>query len=509
MMCFDKGLITVENNGGGGRIITLSKDSAELTAQATTFQERRERSWRQWLVTLTLLLSDILLALLVSKTASPLYGFLGSGSFSAASTTSITITMVMWILTRALLGLYPGYGLSQVEELRRQTYTALAALALTATLAFGLQVGDLLSRLLVGLSALELLLLSPLVRHFVKWGLGTIGLWGKPVAILGVGEAGERLAQTLEREKGLGFRPVAVFNFNRTPAGEVLQGTSYEGSVIEALGLVRKRGIDTAIFAMPRVRHEQLVGFLGRASRDFHYVIVVPNLSGDVTSAVIARDLGGMLGLELKHNLLNPWSQRIKRALEIGAVTVGGALISPLLVVLAVMVWLERRGPILYTDQRMGKDGKLFWCIKFRTMVDKADAELQRLLEENSRLREEYHQYHKLSEDPRITPVGRFLRRSSLDELPQLWNVLRGEMSLVGPRPYKSHESQEVGLLEDEILRVSPGITGLWQVSGRNRTTFEERVQMDAYYVRNWSVWLDLVILVRTLESVIFGRGAK
>ena len=498
----------MENNGGGSRTITLLKGLVRPTAQPTGFPERREGAWRQWLVTLTLLLSDILLALLVSETAAVLHGFWGSGPLSAASAASITITMIMWILMRALLGLYPGYGFNQVEELRRQTYTALAALALTATLAFGLQIGDLLSRLLVGLSTLELLLLSPLVRHLVKWGLGTLGLWGKPVAILGAGEAGGQLAQTLEREQGLGYRPVAVFDFDRTPVGEVLEGAPYGASVAEAMGLARKRGIDTAIFAMPRVRHEQLAGFVGRASRDFRSVIVVPNLGGVVTSAIISRDLGGTLGLEIKHNLLNPWVQRIKRALEVGAVVVGGALISPLLVVLAVMVWLERRGPILYRDQRMGKDGELFWCIKFRTMVDRADAELQRLLEENSRLREEYRKYHKLSEDPRITAVGRFLRKSSLDELPQLWNVLRGEMSLVGPRPYKPRESEEVGPLEEEILRVCPGITGLWQVSGRNSTTFKGRLQMDTYYVRNWSVWLDLVILVRTVESVIFSRGA-
>ena len=499
----------MENNGGDSRTITLRKDTGEVepTALATGFQERREWAWRQWLVTLTLLLSDILLALLVTGTASALHGFWGSGPLSAASEISITITMAMWILMRALFGLYPGYGLDPVEELRRQTYTALAALALTAILAFGFQVGDLFSRLLVGLSLLELLLLSPLVRHLVKWGLGTLGLWGKPVAIFGAGKAGEQLTQTLKREQGLGYRPVAVFGFDRAE-GTVLEGASHGGTVAEAMGLALERGIDTAIFAMPRVRHEQLAGFVGKASRVFRYVIVIPNLSGAITSAVISRDLGGTLGLEIKHNLLNTWAQRTKRAVDVGAVMVGGALISPLLMLLAVLVWLERRGPILYRDYRIGKDGQMFWCIKFRTMVDKADAELQRLLEENSRLREEYSKFHKLSEDPRITPVGRFLRKSSLDELPQLWNVLRGEMSLVGPRPYKPHESEEVGILEEEILRVTPGITGLWQVSGRNSTTFEERVQMDAYYVRNWSVWFDLVILVRTIESVVFRRGA-
>jgi hypothetical protein len=159
----------------GRHTSALSKRLAEPTTQAAMFSKRWERRWKQWLVVLALLLTDVLLALLVSLTASTLQGFWGQGPLSSASVGSIGITMMVWILMRVLLGLYPGYGLNQVEELRRQTYTALAALAVTATLAFGLQVGDLLSRLLVGLSSLELLLLSPLVRHLAKWGLGKVG----------------------------------------------------------------------------------------------------------------------------------------------------------------------------------------------------------------------------------------------------------------------------------------------------------------------------------------------
>jgi lipopolysaccharide/colanic/teichoic acid biosynthesis glycosyltransferase len=175
---------------------------------------------------------------------------------------------------------------------------------------------------------------------------------------------------------------------------------------------------------------------------------------------------------------------------------------------IALLVWLESRGPVLYKDERMGKDGKAFSCLKFRTMVLDAEVILQGLLETDFTKKEEYLTFHKLREDPRITRIGRLLRKTSLDELPQLWNVLRGEMSLVGPRPYKAHESKDVGLLQNEILRVPPGISGLWQVAGRNHTTFEERVLMDAYYVRNWSIWLDLVILARTVASVFSSRGA-
>ena len=129
----------------------------------------------------------------------------------------------------------------------------------------------------------------------------------------------------------------------------------------------------------------------------------------------------------------------------------------------------------------MGRDSNYFSCLKFRTTIADAEVMLQRMLKENPEIREEYSKYHKLRDDPRVTRIGRFLRESSLDELPQLWNVLRGEMSLMGPRPYLSRESEEIGSAQSEILRVHPGITGLWQVTGRNHTSFEERTQMDAY----------------------------
>jgi Undecaprenyl-phosphate galactose phosphotransferase WbaP len=205
---------------------------------------------------------------------------------------------------------------------------------------------------------------------------------------------------------------------------------------------------------------------------------------------------------------LDPWAQRLKRVLDVVATMVGGALILPLILVLSLLVWIESRGSIFYADKRMGRDGKLFSCVKFRTMVPDAEALLQRMLAEDDEMREEYLKYHKLRHDPRVTRVGRFLRKTSLDELPQLWNVLRGEMSLVGPRPYLPRESTDIGETQSEILRVTPGITGPWQVAGRNNTSFAERVSMDAFYVRDWSVWLDLVLLVRTVQCLLFSRNA-
>lgn len=482
--------------------------SVENAHYAGEFLGEKSKAHRQSLVVAFLVLTDILLALSVWGTAAVIQSIWGQGSLSEASLTTIITNIVVWVGLRWLLGLYPGYGLAQTEELRRQTSAVLATLAITAIFALTLQVGDLISRLLLILGFLGLALTAPLVRYLVKSAMKRSGLWGKPVVILSFGESGGRLVKLLKKEWGLGFRPVAIFDSRLAPVDGMLEGVPYGGSVSEAMEFSCKGQIGTAIFAMPYTRREHLVKFVEKARDNFRHVIVIPNLEGVTNSAVVARDLAGTFGVEIKHNLLDPWTRRTKRALDLCATIVGGILILPLLLTLSLLVWLESRGPVFYSAQRMGRDGKLFSCVKFKTMLPDAEGVLQKLLEENVALREEYSRYHKLRDDPRVTRVGRFLRKTSLDELPQLWNILRGDMSLVGPRPYLPRESQDIGSTQSNILRVYPGVTGPWQVNGRNHTSFNERVQMDAYYVHNWSIWLDLLLLARTVKCVLFDRGA-
>jgi Undecaprenyl-phosphate galactose phosphotransferase WbaP len=481
--------------------------------------------WKQRLAAAALVCSDVLLALLVWWLASTgratlLQDGWGRGVLSEAAT--MVPIIGAWVGMRALLGLYPGYGLDSVEQLRRHMYAVIATMAMLAIFALGFQVGDELSRLILTLFFLGLLLLTPLMQYSVKRGLKEIGLWGKPVMILGSGQndgrVRENVTELLQEKWELGYDPVAVFNCRLTRAAPVR--TPHDGSSLEealaddeetlfgAAALARKQGVDTAIFAMPYTRREQVAAFVGLASLHFQRVLVIPNLSGVTNSAVVARDLAGTFAVEIKYNLLNPWALRAKRAVDLVATAVGGILIFPLLFTLGLLVYLESRGPVFYRDQRMGQDGNLFSCVKFCTMVPDAEALLQRMLEEDPKVREEYSKYHKLRDDPRVTRVGSFLRKTSLDELPQLWNVLRGEMSLVGPRPYLPRESKEIGFTQSEILRVPPGITGPWQVTGRNQASFGERVQMDAHYVRDWSIWLDLVLLARTAKTVLLSRGA-
>jgi Undecaprenyl-phosphate galactose phosphotransferase WbaP len=473
-----------------------------------TFAGRWVKSGRQALVVSILVFSDVFLALAVLQVALVLQEVLGRGPLSQVALVTMVPEVGVWIALRALLGLYPGYGLSQVEELRKQTLALFYAAAIITALAFALLMSGMLSRMLLFGWCLGLLVLAPFVRHLVKRMIIRIGLWGKPVVVLGAEKAGARILKVLRQERQLGFNPVAVFDNRVAPTGGMLEGVPYEGTLTEATALGQRHGVDTAIFAMPYTRHEHLSKFVNLVSPSFRHVMVIPNLGGITNSAVVARDLAGTFGVEITYDLLNPWAQRVKRVIDIVSTLIGGVLILPLILLLCLLVRIESRGPIFYRDQRMGRDGRLFACVKFRTMVLDAEDLLQRMLAEDEEMRDEYLKYHKLRDDPRVTRVGRFLRKTSLDELPQLWNVLRGEMSLVGPRPYLPRESEDIGLTQKEILRVSPGITGPWQVAGRNHTSFGERVQMDALYVRDWSVWLDLVLLASTVRCLLFSRDA-
>ena len=456
-----------------------------------------------------LVASDVLLAFLVSWVASSLQEIWGQGT-SATVTLVTTVPIVgVWVSIRTLLGLYPGYGLDSVEQLRRHTYSVFATLAMVAIFAVALQVGDLLSRLLLGLTFVGLLVLTPFARHLTQRMLKRAGWWGKPVVVLGYREAGANVVSLLKERWELGYDPIAALTYRLDRAMVEPSGnTGVQQMWAGVADLAREHNVDTAIFAMPHTRREQLAEMVSRASLSFRHVMVVPNLKGVTNSAVVARDLAGTLAVQIKYNLLDPWALRAKRVMDLLATSVGGALMLPLFLVLGLSIYLESGRPVFYTDQRMGKDGRAFSCVKFRTMVSNAETVLQTLLEENVEFREEYAKYHKLRNDPRITRVGRFLRKTSLDELPQIWNVLRGEMSLVGPRPYLPRESQDIGVTQSEILRVPPGITGPWQVSGRNSRSFSDRVEIDAYYVRDWSVWLDIVLLARTAKALLFDRAA-
>jgi Undecaprenyl-phosphate galactose phosphotransferase WbaP len=477
------------------------------SSHANSIEDQASLRRRPFVVPI-LLLSDALLALVVWGAALLVQDVWGYGAPTQLAYISVAANILVWIILRALLGLYPGYGIDEAQELRCQTYAVVTTLAITTVFAFAFKVSGSLSRLLLLVGFLGLLLLAPLVRYLVKAAMKKAGLWGKPVVIIGEGEAGRHLIGTLKREWKLGFRPAAVFDQRTIHTGGSVEHVPFGGNLEDAVRLAEKHKIDTAIFAMPHTPRERLAPLVSQASVTFRHVMVILDTSGITNAAAVARDLGDTFGLEMAFNLLNPWARRSKRIFDLSSAVVGLLLISPLLVMICILIKLESPGPAIFVQERPGRDGKMFRVFKFRTMCIDAEQIFQQLVHDNPLLAKEFEEHGKLKDDPRVTRIGAWLRKTSLDELPQVWNVIKGDMSLVGPRPYLVEQEPQMNGAGAVISRVAPGISGLWQVSGRSGITFEERLALDLYYVRNWSVWLDVVILARTARCVLLRRGA-
>jgi Undecaprenyl-phosphate galactose phosphotransferase WbaP len=288
----------------------------------------------------------------------------------------------------------------------------------------------------------------------------------------------------------------------------LLHGVPVIGGMALAPKLARKRHIPYAIVAMPGVARHRLLYVIEQYGSGFAHLLIIPDLFEFASLWVSAKDMGGVLGLEVRQRLLLPGPRFAKFLIDLIATLLGGFILLPMIVIIALLIKLDSPGPIFYGQTRLGQRGEEFKAWKFRTMVQNADRVLKDYLEAHPEMNEAWQRDQKLRYDPRVTRVGRFLRRTSLDELPQLWNILRGEMSLVGPRPIVEEEIPRYKDKFSLYTKVVPGLTGLWQVSGRNNITYEERVSLDAYYVRNWSVWLDVYILARTIWVVVTGEGA-
>ncbi|MBU4524562.1 MAG: undecaprenyl-phosphate galactose phosphotransferase WbaP [Desulfomicrobium sp.] len=414
----------------------------------------------------------------------------------------------LYIVSNALVGLYPGILLSPPEELKKLSQsTSVIFLAMTGAVFFSKQ-GELYSRGIFLMAWLGALLVLPLFRSLLRRHAHAKDWWGHPVVILGAGKTGREVCKALAREHRLGLRPVAFFDDDPAKIGTHIHGVPVEGPLHSAGNLASEYRDAVAIVAMPGVLPARLVEILEGPASEFRRLILIPDLFGAASLWISAFDLGGILGLEVHQKLLDPRRQWLKRCMELGLIFVFLPII--LLLSLAIAIWIKKdsTGPVLFCQKRIGLDGKDIVIWKFRTMVQEAGEVLEECLATDSDMRAEWDQNHKLTCDPRITRVGRILRKTSLDELPQLWNVLRGDLSLVGPRP----------IVWDEVVKyqggfalykkVKPGLTGLWQVSGRSDTTYAERVRLDAYYVRNWSIWFDIYILLKTPGEVFRCRGA-
>ena len=416
---------------------------------------------------------------------------------------------------------------------RRQLWQELGDIAMVAAgaLLFDLALLYLLkvnfSRLWVLTSWALVVPAVPLARLLVKKVALELGHWLQPTVIVGVGPNALEIAAAYDaRNNHLGYQVQAFLD--PCGAGEAARQAAPDQAAGERWLMVGGREIP--VLALD-ARAKELPGWLGQP----HVVValeldemlgregLIESLSfyhGDIdvisplkglpinntrVSHFFSRDI---LSLRIHNNLARPWPQLVKRAFDLVAASVLLLFLAPLLALVALRIRLADGGGVIFAHTRVGRHGQLFPCYKFRTMVANSAAVLAELLARDPVARAEWARDRKLRCDPRITGLGRFLRKTSLDELPQLLNVVRGEMSLVGPRPVVPDELELYGEARIYYLQVRPGLTGLWQISGRNDIDYDRRVSLDAWYVRNWTLWYDILILVRTL-AVVPGKGQR
>ena len=365
------------------------------------------------------------------------------------------------------------------------------------------------SRLFVAFAYIFMLLFIFSGRFIVGKILSKVGYLTIPVLLVGAGKTAELVKKSLDR------MPIATYKIigyvdDKPKSSTIAKEYSCLGAFSDVERVIKDTGVQTVLICAPGLEPKKLVSLINRLQLLVKRVAFVPELFGLPTSNITAR---GMMEeqavvLRVQNNLARKSNRIMKRIFDIIATVCGGILILPIFVIIALLIYLDSPGPIVFGHKRIGQDGKEFSCYKFRSMVNNAQEALEVYLQENPIAREEWIREFKLKDDPRVTRIGKFLRKTSLDELPQLWNVLIGNMSLVGPRPIVRDEIVKYGDYINDFYLVPPGITGVWQVSGRSDTTYEERVLMDSWYVHNWSVWIDIVYLLKTVLVVYKAKGA-
>ena len=458
---------------------------------------------RLWM-TFVLLITDMLCLFAVIQIAIQFRGLLGMGAAMANEEIFILLAATM-VIAFFRKGLYHAVGLNYVEELREIVSCTTFAFLILIGATYLLKTSSVFSRLvLVFVWALSLIFI-PVGRYLVRKLLIRLQFWGEPVAIIGDWHKGLVLADYFKGNLQLGLRPVAVLRDEYFSNGN--SGNGPLMSLSQVRKFAQEMSLNTVLVMIKDLN--ELDSLVNRYRFVFQRVILVKGRNGSyILNSLRSMDFSDVLGFQVMNNLLSFWAQFVKRIMDVVAAALGLVLLSPFFLLTALLIKLDTGGRVFYRQQRLGRDGKRFTLVKFRTMHLGADIILQENLARDPEMKREWDRYQKLKNDPRITRVGGLLRKFSLDELPQLWNVLKGEMSLVGPRPIMVNQCELYGDSFKEYIQVAPGITGLWQVSGRNETTFARRAELDIEYIQRWSVFLDIYLMIRTIKIVFWQQGA-
>lgn len=343
-----------------------------------------------------------------------------------------------------------------------------------------------------------------------------ISLWLKrahhlyeEIILVGAGRTAERTLHFFQDDLGYRYHVTGMIDDNPISAKLVNKYPIF-GKVCEAEQIIKAYKCQTVIITAPGMEKEKIQKLIVSVQPLVRNLAYVPDLIGTPMIGVKAQVLftEEILMLHMHNNLAVRRNKIYKRVFDLICSIAGGLLILPILLLVTILVAIDNHGNVIFAHRRVGKNGKEFPCYKFQSMIPNAQEKLEEYLKTNPEARKEWEESFKLTNDPRVTRLGAFLRKTSLDELPQLWNVIKGDMSLVGPRPIVKKEIERYGPYFREYSMVLPGITGMWQASGRSDTTYEERVAMDTWYVRNWSVWLDIMYLAKTFQVVFLGKGA-
>ena len=480
----------------GSSVIELAKQGSRVVPRA-----RRSRTASRICAT-SLVLADVCALLSSVAVASLHHGLFDTQPIISEEQASVVVLLSRVVLMLGLLLVFARQGhytrrLPFWTELPQIVVSTLVVMVCYGFLCFAIH--DTESRLFLGLTWVVLPLFVVLGRSGARWLLTRVGMWRLPVVLVGRGPHARAAEAALRSEARLGYDIVATAcptEFGATARPEQWHALlDHHGAALLVLSLdladpaaatlteslVRAR---VPFAAMPRLGALPVLG-VERTSFFSHDTVM----------------------LQYRNNLARPLARALKMAFDLAAASILLLLALPVLLVLGALVRMDG-GPALYAHRRIGANGRLFECLKFRSMVVDADAVLHHLLATDAAAAAEWADTHKLRNDPRITRVGRFLRATSLDELPQLLNVLRLEMSLVGPRPIVRAEISQYGEDIAYYYETRPGLTGLWQVSGRSDTSYAHRVHLDTWYAKNWTVWHDVAILAKTVPAVLKREGA-
>ena len=462
------------------------------------------------LMLLSLIVADALAAQVAFHLGAELYATVaGGGPAPFGLSPGLSLMALTLPIGYILLGVYRVHGQAPIERFPSRIKATCLLFALLVSWHYATE-----STLWpAGAAALTFVfaVVLPLVgESVIRSTLIRRGLWGVPAVVIGAGPMGQQVVRVLQQMPELGLRPIGFFDDHYAANGgapATMQNVPVLGSIADSAKYSHR--IETAIVTTPaqaRATVDAVAVQLG-----YRDIIVVPELRELPTLWVRTSDFNGLIGLQMRRNLLLRRNRLLKQLID-HLIALPLFIVSvPIIAALALWIRAVSDGSPFYAQLRAGKDGRLIKVWKLRTMYPDAEERLEQYLSTNPSLRQEWERYFKLTDDPRILPgVGHFLRRTSLDELPQILNVIRGEMSLVGPRPFpKYHLDRFDPSFQSLRSSVIPGITGLWQVSARSDGDLEVQQALDTYYIRNWSIWIDVYILYRTLGAVVAGRGAR